>query len=136
MTFNERFESLLRSRKLTKAAIADNLGIRRQIFTEWKTNGNLPRMDIATKIAQFLGVSVEYLLTGINEEKNSITDEEMEIVNKYRAGQLQQESEYTEEEKKLISLWRALTDDQKDDVMHEMEYKSEKNLKESLKARA
>jgi len=47
------FEWLYRKTKVAKGT-----------FSSWKTRNILPRADIAYKIAESLGVTVEYLLTG------------------------------------------------------------------------
>lgn len=84
MTFYERLDKLLKEKHLTKTALADTLDIRRQIFAEWKKNGNSPKGEMAKKIAQFLGVTTNYLLSGIVEEKNEISDPEMELIKLWR----------------------------------------------------
>jgi len=38
-------------------------------FSSWKTRNLLPRADVAFKIAEALGVTVEYLLTGREQYK-------------------------------------------------------------------
>jgi transcriptional regulator with XRE-family HTH domain len=38
-------------------------------FSSWKTRNILPRVDVAFRIAEALGVSVEYLLTGRDQHK-------------------------------------------------------------------
>jgi transcriptional regulator with XRE-family HTH domain len=38
-------------------------------FSSWKTRNALPRADVAFKIAEALGVTVEYLLTGREQAK-------------------------------------------------------------------
>ena len=38
-------------------------------FSSWKTRDMFPRVDVAHRIAEALGVSVEYLLTGMEHSK-------------------------------------------------------------------
>jgi transcriptional regulator with XRE-family HTH domain len=64
MTFAERLERLIKENKTSQTALAEYAGIRRPSISEWKKEGTLPRADVALKIAEFLGVSVEYLITG------------------------------------------------------------------------
>jgi transcriptional regulator with XRE-family HTH domain len=52
------FEWLYRKTKVAKGT-----------FSSWKTRNALPRADIAYKIAEALGVTVEYLLTGKEQYK-------------------------------------------------------------------
>ena len=44
--------------------LAEKCGISSNGISTWKTTGTIPRADIAIKIARFLNVSVEYLITG------------------------------------------------------------------------
>ena len=39
-------------------------------FSSWKTRNILPRVDTAFRIAEALGVTVEYLLTGMEQKKH------------------------------------------------------------------
>jgi transcriptional regulator with XRE-family HTH domain len=52
------FEWLYRKTKVAKGT-----------FSSWKTRNILPRADVAFKIAEALGVTVEYLLTGRDQYK-------------------------------------------------------------------
>ncbi|MBR6081195.1 MAG: helix-turn-helix transcriptional regulator [Treponema sp.] len=74
--FAERLERLIKEKKLTQIVVADTVGIRRPTISDWKKNGSYPTADVAVKIAKLLEVSVEYLITGkednpyIEENKN------------------------------------------------------------------
>ena len=52
------FEWLYRKTKVAKGT-----------FSSWKTRNVLPRVDVAFRIAEALGVTVEYLLTGRDQNK-------------------------------------------------------------------
>ena len=54
------FEWLYRKTKVAKGT-----------FSSWKTRSMFPRVDAAYKIAEALGVSVEYLLTGKDQLKQT-----------------------------------------------------------------
>ena len=58
-TFIERIERLMADRGLQQKDLAGKDGI-----STWKITGAFPRADIAVKIADILGVTVEYLVTG------------------------------------------------------------------------
>jgi len=57
----ERFERLMKERKLTFAKISRETGIPYSTFTDWKAGRYTPKLDKLQKIANFFGVSVEYL---------------------------------------------------------------------------
>lgn len=87
--FMDRVESILKEKRLTQKELAEDLGLRRPTLSDWKKNGAVPAADICLRIAEYLGVSVEWLVTG-------------------------KESSLTTEEKTLLKQWKILTPDQKD----------------------
>lgn len=87
--FMDRVESILKEKRLTQKELAEDLGLRRPTLSDWKKNGAVPAADICLRIAEYLGVSVEWLVTG-------------------------KESSLTSEEKTLLKQWKILTPDQKD----------------------
>ena len=63
-TFIERLERLMADRCLQQKDRAEKVGISSNGISTWKITGAFPRADIAVKIADILGVTVEYLVTG------------------------------------------------------------------------
>lgn len=68
----EIFAKLLKEKGLKAADVTRATGIKSPVFSEWKKGKSKPNTEKMIKIANFLGVSVEYLTTGkepeINEE--------------------------------------------------------------------
>lgn len=68
----EIFAKLLKEKGLKAADVTRATGIKSPVFSEWKKGKSKPNTEKTIKIANFLGVSVEYLTTGkepeINEE--------------------------------------------------------------------
>lgn len=62
--FGYRVERLLKEQNLTSNELCDSVGILRQLYYDWRRKGTIPNCYTAYKVAKFLGVSVEYLLTG------------------------------------------------------------------------
>lgn len=65
----EIFEELLQRFNVTTYQVSKATGISQSTFSNWKSRRNLIRGDKAKKIADYFGVSVEYLMTG--EERDS-----------------------------------------------------------------
>lgn len=63
-----RIDSILKKRNLKRKAVADAVGISLQPFTSWSNRGSIPGADIAYHIAEYLNVSVEWLLTGTERQ--------------------------------------------------------------------
>ena len=66
-----RIDSVLKKRNLKRKAVADAVGISLQPFTSWANRGSIPGADIAYHIAEYLDVSVDWLLTGIEKTQDS-----------------------------------------------------------------
>ena len=90
-TFMDRVESVLKERKWTQKEMAESLGLRRPTLSDWKKNGAVPAGDIALKIADYLNVSIEWLICG-------------------------KEGGLNNEERWLLSQWKSLDAVQKDTV--------------------
>lgn len=67
MSFSDRLEKLLIEKGKTKIEVASFAGIKTQTFYDWRKKGSVPSADTAVKIAKFLETSVEYLITGKEE---------------------------------------------------------------------
>lgn len=55
----------------------ENIGITQTQISVWKVRGTIPRSDDLYKISKFIGVSMEYLLTGEDTAKNFNTNEKI-----------------------------------------------------------
>ena len=84
------FSTLCADKNLSPNAVATELKIPSGSITAWR-NGATPRTKSLTKIANYFGVSVNYLLTGEKEKAPGITAESL-----------------TDEEQELISIWRSV----------------------------
>ena len=91
MLIVERIDELLKKRGESRVSLAEALEIKPQNISAWYTRGTIPAGDICLKIADYLGVSMEWLLTG-------------------------KESSLSTEERRLLKQWAILSPDQKDTV--------------------
>lgn len=64
----EIFAALLEAKGLKAADVCRATGIKSPVFSEWKKGKSKPNTDKMLKIATFLEVSVEYLMTGKEAE--------------------------------------------------------------------
>jgi len=60
----ENFAELLRKHGKKASDVAEATGIRSGVFSDWKAGRYTPKADKLAKIADYFGVSVDYLLTG------------------------------------------------------------------------
>lgn len=63
-TIGQRIRALRRSKKLTQAQLAKIAGVSSPAVTEWEKDGYLPKAASLEAIANRLGVTTEYILTG------------------------------------------------------------------------
>lgn len=55
-------------RGLKDARVAEATGIGKSTFSDWKSGRSIPKQEKLQRIADFFGVSVEYLMTGKEKE--------------------------------------------------------------------
>ena len=68
----EIFEKLLKERGITAYRVAKETGVTTATLTSWKQGKYTPKPEKMQKIAEYFGVSLEYLMTGKeSEEKES-----------------------------------------------------------------
>jgi transcriptional regulator with XRE-family HTH domain len=77
--FIEIFESLLKDKSLSQKELAEKIGLRRPSISDWKKKGTYPYADVAVEMAGILGVSVEYLITGKDNEGFSQNERDLVI---------------------------------------------------------
>ena len=78
----EIFERLLRQAGVTAYRVSKETGIGASTFSDWKKGRSTPKQEKLQKIADYFGVSVEYLMTGKNSSPDKAeltTKDEREI---------------------------------------------------------
>lgn len=69
----EIFEKLLEMKGVTAYRVAKETGISTATLTQWKNGTSIPKSDKLQKIADYFGVTLDYLTTGNdNNGKNVI----------------------------------------------------------------
>lgn len=83
------FEIIERIKTYKTIKDLEEIGISSALVSNWKTRETIPRADDLYKISKFLGVSMEYLLTGESTTDNFDTPEKklFEKINKLESKQ-------------------------------------------------
>ena len=69
----EIFEQLLKNNNVTAYKVTKETGVTQSTLSDWKRGRSTPKSDNMKKIADYFGVTVDYLMTGKKElEKNDI----------------------------------------------------------------
>ena len=69
--FYDIYCDLCRTHNLTPSGAAAQIGFNRASITMWKNTGKAPKQDLLLRIADFFGVSVDYLLEKAPAEGSS-----------------------------------------------------------------
>ena len=109
----EVYQKLLDEKGLKNADVARATGISNMTLSDWKRGKSVPKSDKMRKIAEYLNVSVDYLMTGKEKEggeKYYINDETASIAQEIF------------DNKELRLLFDAAKDAQPDDLqtVHQM----------------
>ena len=72
MEIYERIFELLGSKRSRQLDLAKAIGVSAQTVSSWKTRGSDPSAKLISSIADFLGVSTDYLLTGKESQTKKI----------------------------------------------------------------
>lgn len=87
----KRITQICEEKRIVRKSVSEALGLPDNCFSNWSARGTVPAGDICLRIADYLGVSVEWLISG-------------------------KESELTPEERHLLTLWAHLSSEQKDTI--------------------
>ena len=88
VNFGTRIEELIIQREIKTQDFYKAIGIASQNYYDWKKKGATPNAMTALRIAQYLGVTVEYLLTGkdfIQLQEERLVASGIDYKNKYEA---------------------------------------------------
>lgn len=70
--FYDKFCELCNKKGITPSAVATQIKFSRGTITAWKKNGGTPNADLLTKIADYFGVSTDYLLSDDNRQPEKV----------------------------------------------------------------
>ena len=99
----DRIETVLEQREQTPYALCKFLGINQSSYSTWKARNTLPPAKYIADIARFLHVSTDYILPG---KESAYTDVQAET--------------YTDDEKELLSIYKALPTEKRYEFKGEM----------------
>lgn len=59
---NDRIKELRQAKRMTQVDLAKSLGLTKQCVSNWENDNVLPSVEMLSRIADFFGVSTDYLL--------------------------------------------------------------------------
>lgn len=81
---NERIKQLREAKNLTQVQLAAKLSVSKQCVSNWENNYIQPSVEMVVAIADFFGVSVDYLLDRSDKQQicvEGLSDEQIQHVN-------------------------------------------------------
>lgn len=70
----EVFEQLLQKHGVTPYKVAKETGVTQTSLSNWKAGRSVPSMKTFQKLADYFGVSIEYLMTGKNNVRKASSE--------------------------------------------------------------
>ena len=78
----EIFEKLLNERGVTAYKVAKETGVTTATLTSWKQGKYVPKQEKLQKIADYFGVSLDYLLTGEEKKEPALNARDKKDIEK------------------------------------------------------
>lgn len=72
MKFGEKLQLLRKARGLSQEALAEQVGVTRQAVSKWELGDATPDLENVVALAQFFGVSTDYLLLSAEQEEGGM----------------------------------------------------------------
>lgn len=82
MTVCERIFQKIEEKKLKTSDLARILDVQQSVISNWKKRNTTPPMEYALFICEFLDVSIEWLITG--KENQELTSKDKELLSYFR----------------------------------------------------
>ena len=82
MLIVERIDNLLKERNLNRVVLAEAIGIKPQNISAWSVRGTVPAGDICLKIAEYLNVSIVWLISG---KEDGMSNEERWVLSQWKS---------------------------------------------------
>lgn len=100
MIFIERLLSLIKEKGITRKKMLDDLGLANGSFVNWQTRGSIPNAETLSRIADYFGVTSDYLLGKTDERKKPSPEPVL-----------------TEREKAILEIFRSLSEEKQDKLI-------------------
>lgn len=71
---SQRIRELRKLRLMSQVELADKLGVTKQSISNWENDNIQPSIDMLVKIADYFGVSTDYLLGKDSSEVLDVSD--------------------------------------------------------------
>lgn len=115
LSFWEIFNDLCNSKGTKPNPVGKKIGVASSTITQWK-NGSIPNGETLIKLADYLDCSVDYLLGRTSSSNLKLT------INEKNSS-----PELSEDEQKMIDIFKCLTPMQQGEIIGRAQHMSEQN---------
>ena len=84
MSVKLRLRELRKSRKLTQAEVAKGVNCSAATYSRYEKGSRQPSLDMVLRLADFFGVSLDYLFGRTPPDSSSLSDHEVYMLTKFR----------------------------------------------------
>ena len=104
-----RIFSVLDQKNITQSELARTLGIRQSTISTWKQKFNEPEAELLEPISKALNISLEWLITGIENvvPGTVLPDEEQQLLDYYNASNQDGKSRIMEQAEFIAAKYPA-----------------------------
>ncbi|MGG3452324.1 helix-turn-helix transcriptional regulator [Domibacillus aminovorans] len=116
MDYGGRLKNLRLSKGISQQELADRLQINRSTYARYELSKTQPDFATLEKLADFYGVTTDYIIKGIKNSDVDLTEDEKEMLEFFKNPELNlffKEMAQSEEGKleQLRKIWEAIKDD-------------------------
>lgn len=115
--FYDVYVELCHNNGKSPSAVAQELGINKSNVSNWKNNGYTPRGAVLNKIAEYFGVSIDYLLGKEQKETPTLTAKDERDI----ARDLERIRQALENEDTIMFDGDPMSDEARDSIMNAIE---------------
>jgi len=103
MTISQRVFFLLEKQGKKQNELSKFTGISTSTISAWNKRGTNPAADTISTIADFFGVSTDFLLTGEENQSKALNDDEQELLENYKKLSPEDKEEVSTKAKELAN---------------------------------
>ena len=83
MEFRERLYQLRKGRGISQEELANAVGVSRQAVQKWEAGASTPDLNNLSALADFFGVTLDYLVRGVEPEAPQAAPAERTVIHNY-----------------------------------------------------
>ena len=83
MSFKENFVKICNDKGVSPSKVVEAVGLKRSAYSQW-TDESVPRKATLMRIADYFGVTVDYLVSGEERTESTLSENEKALLELFR----------------------------------------------------